>query len=52
MDMISILVGAVAGAVVMWALAKWYYTKASAEDKARLKDIEKRIKAQGVILRE
>jgi len=50
--MIEMILSGVAGAALMWGACKWYYTKASAEDKARLKDIEQRVKAKGIILNE
>jgi hypothetical protein len=46
-----IIVGVVCLAVGIGG-TKWYYTKASAEDKAKLHDLEDRMKRQGIILRE
>jgi hypothetical protein len=43
--MIEIILGALGGAATMWVACVWYYTKASAEDKAKLHAYEDKLKA-------
>lgn len=50
--MIELIGASIGGIVVGWFLTRWYYVKATVEQKARLHDLEDRIKKQGVILRE
>lgn len=50
--MVEMILAFVVGGALMWGATKWYYTKATAEDKATLKKYEDLAKAQGIILRE
>ena len=50
--MIEMIGASVGGIAVGWFFTHWYYVKATAEQKAKLHDLEDRIKKQGVILRE
>lgn len=50
--MIELIIACVISAIVGGGAVKWYYTKASAEDKTKLHDLEDRVKKQGIILRE
>jgi hypothetical protein len=47
-----IIAGSVGGIVLGWFLTRWYYVKATAEQKAKLHDLEDRMKKQGFILNE
>jgi hypothetical protein len=50
------LLTALIGAAIMWGLDRWYYTRDGRarvkEAEEKLKELEARAKAQGIILRE
>lgn len=44
--MIELIGAGVGGIVLGWFLTRWYYVKATAEQKARLHELEARVKKQ------